>query len=76
MLKKVIIIALVVIIALVAVLPAAAHRTGPCGPEGDFSGQEYAQHHIREFAQDGDLGHGGHMPGAHHGYSACNPSGH
>jgi hypothetical protein len=78
MLKKVIIVALVLIVALVAVLPAAAHNAGPCNDtneDGSFSGNEYAQHHIRPAAQDGALGHGGHIPGDHQGFSFCNPSG-
>lgn len=74
MLRKVLLILLVVLIALVAVLPAAAHRTGPCNDsdgDGEFSGREYAEHHIVAFAKAGDLGHEGHKPGDHNGFSAC-----
>jgi hypothetical protein len=74
MLRKALLITLVVIIALVAVLPVAAHRTGPCNDsdgDGAFSGREYAEHHITEFAKAGDLGDGGHKPGSHKGFSAC-----
>lgn len=68
--------------------PALAHTAPPCNDangDGSSSGEEYAQHHIRPNAQDGNLGSSqeqaadegsGHSPGAQHqGYSACDPSG-
>lgn len=70
--------------------PALAHTAGPCDDapadsDTESSGEEYAQHHIRPNAQDGNLGSSqdqaaeegsGHSPGAQHqGYSACDPSG-
>lgn len=76
--KKLVLVALLIILVLSIVGPAFAHRTGPCNDsngDGVFSGQEYAQHHIVEFAHAGRLGDGGHKPGAHHGFSVCNPSG-
>jgi len=55
-----------------------AHQAGPCNDtdgDGEFSGQEYAEHHIVAGAHDGFIGHE-HKPGqAHKGFSACNPSG-
>lgn len=56
---------------------AAAHQAGPCNDsngDGEFSGQEYAEHHIVQGAHDGIIGQV-HKPGSHHGFSACNPSG-
>jgi hypothetical protein len=59
---------------------ALAHTAGPCSG----TGQDYAQHHIRPNAEEGNLGSSqdeaaeegsGHSPGSHQGYSACNPSG-
>lgn len=55
--------------------PASAdHFSGPCGNDG-AGNSGYAAHHIVTFAKAGRLGDGGHKPGAHHGFSACNPSG-
>ena len=54
---------------------ASAHTTGPCfdpaTPTVTYSGAEYAEHHISAMAKAGELGNGGHKPGAHRGYSAC-----
>jgi len=36
---------------------------------------DYAMAHIVPLAHEGMLGAGGHIPGEHHGYSLCNPSG-
>ena len=55
--------------------PGAAHQAGPCTASADPGHSEFAKHHIVPFAQAGALGAGGHKPGAHRGYSACNPSG-
>lgn len=76
-------IALVMALALVLVLAfasvASAHKVGPCDSlEGNPGNSGYAEHHIVAFAHDGDLGRPdglGHKPGAHRGFSACNPSG-
>jgi hypothetical protein len=46
---------------------AAAHDAGPCSG----SGRDYAQHHIRPNAEDGNLGNEGHKPGHHQGFSTC-----
>jgi hypothetical protein len=50
----------------------------PCNDadgDGSPSGREYAQNHVTELAHKGMLGNGGHKPGEHHGFSACDPSG-
>jgi hypothetical protein len=51
------------------------HQAGPCAPSDDPGHSEFARHHVVPLAQAGELGAGGHTPGAHRGYSACNPSG-
>ena len=52
------------------------HQAGPCtASETDPGHSEFARHHVVPFAQAGALGAGGHKPGTHQGYSACNPSG-
>lgn len=74
--------ALVALAGLLAVaMPAAAHSAGPCDDSGEPGNSDYAQHHITPLAQDGDMGqtdHDGdgvsHTPGAHQGYSACDPA--
>ena len=48
-------------------LPALAHDAGPCSG----TGRDYAMHHVVFQAKAGTLGSGGHVPGAHRGYSAC-----
>lgn len=58
-------------LTLATVGAASAHITGPCGPDEDFTGAEYAEHHISAMAQEGLLGNGGHKPGSHQGYSLC-----
>jgi hypothetical protein len=57
--------------------PAFAHQAGtPCVEEDtDPGNSEFAQHHVVPAAQEGELGEGGHKPGEHRGFSACNPSG-
>lgn len=76
--KRFLIVLLVVVLALLSVSSAFAHPLGPCNDadgDGSPSGYEYATHHVAALAQMGALGHGGHVPGAHHGFSLCNPSG-
>ncbi|NEE01987.1 hypothetical protein [Phytoactinopolyspora halotolerans] len=56
---------------------ASAHQAGPCNDsdgDGEFSGREYAEHHIVPGAHDGIIGQE-HKPGSHQGFSLCNPSG-
>ena len=65
-----------VLLTLALAVPASAHQAGPCTPSDDPGHSEFARHHIVPFAQEGELGDGGHKPGSHHGFSACNPSGH
>jgi hypothetical protein len=55
----------------VAAGPAAAHDAGPCTQTSDPGHSEYAQHHVVFQAHEGTLGAGGHVPGAHQGYSNC-----
>jgi hypothetical protein len=52
----------------------SAHQAGPCNPSPGPGHSEFAAHHIVPFAQEGDLGAGGHKPGGHQGFSLCNPS--
>lgn len=73
--RKLFLITLVILIALVAVVPALAHNAGPCNDSGEPGNSDYAQHHIRPLATTGGMGADGHVPGAHQGYSACNPGG-
>lgn len=60
---------------LMVATPAFAHQAGPCNESGEPGHSDFAQHHIVPFAQEGELGAGGHIPGTHQGFSACNPSG-
>ncbi len=69
-----------VVSVLMVTAPAFAHQGGPCLPPedpaiADPGNSEFAKHHIVPFAQVGGLGEGGHKPGTHQGFSACNPSG-
>ncbi|WP_205855916.1 hypothetical protein, partial [Phytoactinopolyspora endophytica] len=51
---------------------ASAHQAGPCNDsdgDGEFSGREYAEHHIVQGAHDGIIGQQ-HKPGSHQGFSA------
>lgn len=59
---------------LMAAAPAFAHQAGPCAAGTDPGHSEFAKHHIVPFAQAGALGEGGHKPGTHQGFAACNPS--
>lgn len=67
------------LVLIVGLAPAAwAQAAPPCNDtdgDGSPSGQEYAAHHIVPLAQGGMLGNGGHVPGSHRGFSACDPSG-
>ena len=72
--------ALTAALTLGAAAPAGADNLGPCN-DGEFrssetgftvaSGANYAKHHILPAT----LGNDAHKPGAHKGFSACNPSG-
>jgi len=76
--KKLIVLSLVLLLTFILATPVFAHNAGPCNDtngDGSASGAEYAEHHIVALATTGGLGEGGHKPGAHHGFSACNPSG-
>lgn len=67
----------IVTAALVGLVPtaASAHDAGPCNDSGEPGNSDYAKHHIVALATEGALGNGGHKPGAHAGFSFCNPSG-
>ena len=72
--KRIITFIVVAMLVLVYALPASAHTTGPCNDsneDGNFSGREYAEHHISEFAKAGNLGNDAHKPGTHRGFSIC-----
>lgn len=73
--RKLLIIVLVLLVALVSVVPVFAHNAGPCNDSGEPGNSDYAQHHIVPLATTGEIGPDGHIPGTHHGFSACNPSG-
>lgn len=76
--KKLIVLSLVLLLALTLASPVFAHTAPPCNDadgDGSPSGREYAAHHISALAQVGGLGNDGHVPGSHHGFSLCNPSG-
>lgn len=73
--KKVLAVAAGVLLALGVAGPVSAHQAGPCNTSEEPGHSEFAQHHIVPFAHEGALGAGGHKPGTHRGYSACNPSG-
>jgi hypothetical protein len=61
--------------ALTVGAPVFAHDAGPCAETADPGNSEYAKHHVVFQAHEGTLGADGHTPGAHQGFSACNPSG-
>jgi hypothetical protein len=76
--KKMIVLTLVLLLTLALATPVLAHSAPPCNDsdgDGSPSGREYAAHHIVPLATMGELGAGGHVPGSHHGFSLCNPSG-
>lgn len=76
--KKLIVLSLVLILTFAIASPVFAHSAPPCNDsngDGSPSGAEYAAHHIVPLATSGMLGAGGHIPGTHHGFSLCNPSG-
>ncbi len=76
--KKLLLLLIVVLVAAVTALPAFAHNAGPCNDSGEPGNSDYAIHHIKALATTGGLGGGavgGHVPGAHQGFSVCNPSG-
>lgn len=60
-----------VVLSLATAGSAAAQPAGPCDDFGDPGNSDYARHHIVALAQEGALGHDGHVPGSHHGYSLC-----
>ncbi len=63
--------ALAMMTAMTVGAPAFAHQAGPCAPSADPGNSEFAAHHIVPFAQAGELGAGGHIPGTHQGFSLC-----
>jgi hypothetical protein len=76
--KYAFIVLLLALVLIVGLAPGALAQAPPCNDtdgDGSPSGREYAAHHIVPLAQASMLGHDGHVPGSHHGFSACNPSG-
>ncbi len=59
---------------LMVAAPAFAHQAGPCNTSDEPGHSEYAKHHVVPFAQEGQLGQGGHKPGSRQGFSLCDPS--
>ncbi|MCZ6461985.1 MAG: hypothetical protein O6705_07105 [Actinobacteria bacterium] len=75
--RRVILFLSVVALMLMMLAPAALadHRAGPCNDSGEPGNSDYAAHFVAFEAKAGLLGAGAHIPGAHKGFSACNPSG-
>jgi hypothetical protein len=74
--KKLIVVSLVLLLTFALATPVFA--ASPCNDtngDGSPSGYEYATYHIVPLATAGMLGAGGHIPGEHHGFSLCDPSG-
>ena len=75
--KRVLILVLAALLTLALAVPVFAHSAPPCNDtdgDGFASGREFAEHHIVPLATTGELGAGGHVPGAHQGFSLCDPS--
>jgi hypothetical protein len=68
-------VAFATMMALTVGAPAFGHAASPCNDSGEPGNSDYAQHHIVPLAQAGALGDGGHKPGFHKGFAACDPSG-
>ena len=66
--KFVFALAVTAVSALLVGAPAFAHQA-PCEETAGPGHSEYAKHHIVPLAKAGELGAGGHTPGAHHGYA-------
>ena len=66
-LRMLIVLAGAIVMMLALAAPASADNRGPCSG----GGRDYAQHHIKPLATGGELGHDGHKPGAHQGFSLC-----
>ena len=73
--KRIITFIVVAMLVLVYALPVSAHNPGPCNDSGEPGNSDYATHHIADAAKGGNIGGDGHVPGAHQGFSFCNPSG-
>ena len=65
--RRLIVLVTVVGMAMFSLMPAASAET--CD-----TGHEYAQAHIVPLATSGALGHGGHVPGSHQGFSNVPPA--
>jgi len=75
--KNLLVMSLMLLLTLSLATPVFAHTAPPCNDtncDGSPNGAEYAAHHIVPLAKDGALGNDGHKPGAHRGFSICNPS--
>ncbi len=47
-----------------------AHDVGPCNDSGEPGNSDFAAHHVRPLAENGNLGQGNNL-GAHLGVSIC-----
>ncbi len=47
-----------------------AHNVGPCNDSGEPGNSDFAAHHVRPLAQNGNLGQGDNL-GNHNGISIC-----
>lgn len=69
--RRILTLVLAVLTALPSALGASAHSAPPCNDSGEAGHSDYARHHIVVLATAGELGHDGHVPGDHQGYSLC-----
>jgi hypothetical protein len=69
--KRIAVATVAVLATMTLAMGASAHSAPPCNDSGDPGHSDYAQHHIVVLAKAGSLGHGGHIPGDHQGYSGC-----
>ena len=72
--KRIITFIVVAMLVLTYALPVSADNLGPCNDSGEPGNSDYAKHHIAHLAKIGGIGGDGHVPGAHQGFSVCNPS--
>jgi len=69
--KRLAVATVTVLATMTLAMGASAHSAPPCNDSGEPGNSDYAKHHIVALAKVGSLGHGGHIPGTHQGYSLC-----
>lgn len=69
--RKIFVIVLLIVFLMMTATTAFADGLPPCNDSGDPGNSDYAKHHIAFLAKAGSLGAGGHVPGAHQGFSVC-----